>query len=247
MPDTDRPQILALDRVNVSYGKAHVVRDVSFALNPGETFGLIGLNGAGKTSLIKCILGLRTQASGSISVFGEPPAMKKGRMSLSYLPERFEPPWFLTGMEFIKFSLSLYGRPFNPEEVVEKARRLALDPDALRRRVQTYSKGMRQKLGLIGTIMVGCNLMILDEPMSGLDPQARALVKDVLMECRKEGRTIFLTSHILVDMDEICDHVAVLHQGGIVFEGTPGQMKKETGIDNLERAFLQSIEKRAAA
>ncbi len=240
-------EILALDHVSISYGKLGAVRDVSLRVLAGETFGLIGLNGAGKTSLIKCILGLRTQNSGSITVYGKPPASKAGRVSLAYLPERFEPPWFLTGMEFVRFSLELYKQPFDRSAVIASAERLALDPAALKRRVQTYSKGMRQKLGLIGTVMTGCRLMILDEPMSGLDPMARALVKDMLVECQKEGRTIFLTSHILVDMDEICDRVAVLHEGAIHFTGTPKDLKKTTGLDNLERAFLQSIEKRTAA
>lgn len=239
--------VLSLDHVSVAYGKLRAVNDVSLRVDAGEVFGLIGLNGAGKTSLIKCILGLRTQNDGTITVFGEPPASKAGRKSLAFLPERFEPPWFLSGMEFIKFSLKLYNQPFDEGQVIAYAKRLALDPNALKRRVQTYSKGMRQKLGLIGTVMTGCNLMILDEPMSGLDPMARALVKDMLMECRAQGRTIFFTSHILIDMDEMCSRIAVLHEGIVHFTGTPNDFKKSTGVDNLERAFLQSIEKKAAA
>jgi ABC-2 type transport system ATP-binding protein len=240
-------EILSLDHISVSYGKLKAVHDVTLSIGAGETFGLIGLNGAGKTSLIKCILGLREQQAGRISVFGKPPASKAGRKSLVYLPERFEPPWFLTGMEFVKFSLRLYKQSFDEKAVIANAERLALDVRALKRRVQTYSKGMRQKLGLIGTIMTGCNLMILDEPMSGLDPMARALVKDMLMECGKQGRTIFLTSHILVDMDEMCGRVAVLHEGTLHFTGTPAELRKKTGVENLERAFLHSIERRDAA
>ncbi len=239
--------VLTLDDVDISYGSVPAVRGVSLYVKAQETVGLIGLNGAGKTSLIKCILGLREQNRGEIRVFGRPPAAKAGRGSLAYLPERFEPPWFLSGMEFVKFTLGLYGRPFDKAAVIKSAERLALDPAALKRRVQTYSKGMRQKLGLIATIMSDCRLMVLDEPMSGLDPQARALVKDILVESRKQGRAVFLTSHILVDMDEICDRVVVLHGGGIRFTGTPGDLKASTGKENLERAFLHSIEKRAVA
>lgn len=239
--------ILTLDQVNISYGKFPAVKTVSFKVQAGEVFGLIGLNGAGKTSLIKCILGLRVQDSGHIHVFGKPPASKAGRKALAFLPERFDPPWFLSGMEFIKFSLRLYHRPFDAGEVVDYAKRLALDPAALKRRVQTYSKGMRQKLGLIATIMTECELMILDEPMSGLDPMARALVKDMLIEYQKKGKTLFFTSHILADMDEICGRVAVLHQGEITFTGSPADLKTSTGAESLERAFLLSIEKKTAA
>ena len=248
MPDNiTTSEILTLNNVSVSYGRLMAVRDVSLRVGAGEAFGLIGLNGAGKTSLIKCILGLREQQAGSIAVFGEPPASKAGRKSLAFLPERFDPPWFLTGMEFVKFSLRLYKRPFDEEAVTAAAERLALDTRALKRKVQTYSKGMRQKLGLIGTIMTGCELMILDEPMSGLDPMARALVKDMLVECGKQGRTIFFTSHILADMDEMCGRVAVLHEGELHFTGPSGDLKKKTGTENLERAFLHSIERRDAA
>ena len=106
---------------------------------------------------------------------------------------------------------------------------------------------MRQKLGLMGTVLTNCDLMILDEPMSGLDPLARTLVKDVLIDARKSGRTTFLSSHILADMDEICDRVAIMDEGVVKFIGTPDAVKKQTGSENLERAFLHFIEKRMAA
>ena len=124
---------------------------------------------------------------------------------------------------------------------------MALDADVLKRRVQTYSKGMRQKLGLLGTTLTGCSLLILDEPMSGLDPMARSHVKDMLAEAQTKERTIFLSSHILADMDEICDRVAVLHNNTIMFVGTPSELKKKTMSKNLERAFLHFIEKKDAA
>jgi ABC-2 type transport system ATP-binding protein len=125
--------------------------------------------------------------------------------------------------------------------------RLGLDPEALNRRVQTYSKGMRQKLGLMATMMTGCGLFILDEPMSGLDPRARAAVKDMLLETKKQGKTIFLSSHILADMDEICDRVAVLHQGRLLYTGTTSGLKDSGATDSLERAFLKCIDRPMAA
>ncbi len=238
---------LEIENVTIRYGKVTAVENLSLAVNAGETFGLIGLNGAGKTSLIKTVLGLREAKSGAIKIFGLSPSAKNVRSNLAYLPERFDPPWFLSGMEFIKFSLNLYRRAFEEKEIIRMAERLALDPSVLGRRVQTYSKGMRQKLGIIATISTGCRLLILDEPMSGLDPMARALVKDVLIECGGEGRTIFLTSHILVDMDEICSRVSVLDGGRITFTGSPPELKKITGMESLERAFLHSIAKKDAA
>ena len=145
-------------------------------------------------------------------------------------------------MEFVRFSLSLYNAPVDDAAVRAAAQSLALDPAVLDRRVQTYSKGMRQKLGLLGTILTGCGLFILDEPMSGLDPRARAAVKDMLLETKAAGKTIFLSSHILADMDEICDRVAVLHEGRILYTGTPAGLKDQTGTESLERAFLKKID-----
>ncbi len=233
---------LALKDVSVSYTDKPVIEDINLELYSGEIFGLMGLNGAGKTTMIKSVLGLRDQNEGDILIYGKDKSDHTSKEKLAYLPEKFEPPWFLTGMEFMKFSFQLYKRPFNKEEIIEAAKSLALDTDALSRRMNTYSKGMRQKLGLMGTLLTGCSLFILDEPMSGLDPRARALVKKMINDIANEDRTIFLSSHILADMDEICDRVAVLHNSKIRFVGHPSELKEKTGADNLEQAYLEFIE-----
>lgn len=231
----------------VSFSGNSVLDRVSLTIGKGETFGLMGLNGAGKTTMIKCILGLRDPDSGEISLDGQPRDSAESKSRLAYLPEKFEPPWFLTGIEFVRFCLSLYKRSLSDAEIVAAAEALSLDPRALRRRMHTYSKGMRQKLGIMGTLLAGCPLLVLDEPMSGLDPRARALVKKMIADIKHQDRTIFLSSHILADMDEICDRVAVLHNSKIMFTGTPAEMKARTGAQNLEQAFLECIENRAAA
>lgn len=239
--------VLEFKDLSVGYGSNRVIHDADFSIRKGEFFGLIGLNGAGKTTLIKTILDLRQSMSGDILIFGEQNAQKRSKAHLAYLPERFEPPWFLSGMEFLKFSLKTYGQDFDEDKMYEAADKLALDRKSLKRRVQTYSKGMRQKLGLLGTVLTNCDLLILDEPMSGLDPEARTLVKDMLVASKAKENTIFLSSHILADMDEICDRIAVLHEGRICYVGTPAELKKSTGSQNLERAFLHYIEKDKAA
>jgi ABC-2 type transport system ATP-binding protein len=232
---------IEIDNVSAVYHKNRALDGVSFDIAEGETFGLMGLNGAGKTTLIKIILGLLEAAEGQAQVFGKQTLDPVSKSKIAYLPEKFEPPPFLSGLEFVRFSLRFYKTPYNEEEVLQSADRLALSRDALHRRVNTYSKGMRQKTGLMGTWMTGCPLLILDEPMSGLDPLARALVKDEIMECRKKGMTVFLSSHILADMDEICDRVAVLHEGRIHYVGTPAGLKETTQQEYLERAFLKLI------
>lgn len=233
---------LNLNNVSVGYDKKIVAKDISLICHPGSIFGLIGLNGAGKTTLIKTILGLRDELDGDISIFGDSKDSISAKERVAYLPERFSPPYFLTGLEFIQFSQSMYHQDFDIEDVLERAERLGLSEEILRARVQTYSKGMRQKLGLIATILTRCDLLILDEPMSGLDPLARTMVKDKLMSYREEGKAIFLSSHILADMDELCDNVAILHGGKIKFHGAPKDLKKNTQQKHLERAFLHCIE-----
>lgn len=236
------PSAIRINGVAADYGFGKVIEGISFDVRAGETFGLIGLNGVGKTTLIKIILGLMEASAGAVELFGKKTLDPESKSRIAYLPEKFEPPFFLSGLEFIKFSLALYKRPFSEQSVMEAADRISLSRAALGRRVNTYSKGMRQKTGLMGTWLTSCPLLILDEPMSGLDPQARALVKDEIMACRNQGMTVFLSSHILADMDEICDRVGVIHDATLKFLGTPGELKEKTQKNNLERAFLKIIE-----
>ncbi|MCB9973341.1 MAG: ABC transporter ATP-binding protein [Rhodospirillales bacterium] len=236
--------MLKIDHLQISYGRALTLQDICLQIAYGETFGLIGLNGAGKTTLIKTILGLRAPQSGSVTFYTQEEtalSQEHAKEAIAYLPERFEPPRFLLGEEFIRFSASLYKRHPSSEDIRQAAERLELDPGVLSRSVNTYSKGMRQKLGLIATILTGCSFLILDEPMSGLDPQARVCVKDTILSLKQEGRTIFLSSHILSDLHEICDHVAVLHQKTIQFDGVPDDLMKKYQSSSLERAFLEVI------
>lgn len=238
---------LSIDQVSVSYGKKLVLDNLSMNVGAGEMFGLMGLNGVGKTTMIKSILGLRDPDQGNIRIFGNDRLSMASKQKLAYLPERFDPPWFLSGMEFIKFSLALYKTPFSEAAAKEGAEKLALDPSVLKNRVQTFSKGMRQKLGLLATVMTGCPLLILDEPMSGLDPRARALVKDMLQQVKAEGRTVFLSSHILADMQELCGRVIVLHGTKFQYEGTPQGLLQVGQSENIERAFLNVIDGKRAA
>lgn len=242
MKNTPNNNTLSIKDVTIAYDKTDVVFNANFEVKQGEMFGLVGLNGAGKTTLIKSILGLRAIRQGDLAIFGHNVKQEQARKNIVYLPERFEPPWFLTGMEFIQFSLDLYKRKVNKTQVYEAAEKLALDPKALDRKVQTYSKGMRQKLGLIGTVLTECSFVILDEPMSGLDPLARTLVKDMLMDVKSKDQTIFMCSHILADLDEMCNRIAVIHKGHVIFVDSPKKLKEETNSENLERAFLSYIQ-----
>lgn len=234
-------QPLSVQSICKSYAGRQVLTDIGFSLVPGEIFGLIGLNGAGKTTLIKIILDLANADSGEASVFGESSTSIKSRAQLSYLPEKFQPSRYLKGMEYLDLALSYYGKKLDVEQARNYAHLLDLSPLVLDARVGSYSKGMGQKLGLLGAFMVDSPLLILDEPMSGLDPSARIKLKDMLLGAKAKGRTVFFSSHILSDLDEICDRIGVIHDGKLFFIGTPGEFKKKHGSDVLERAFLNSI------
>ncbi len=234
---------IAIEGVSAHYGHgANVIENISFDVRRGETFGLIGLNGVGKTTLIKIILGLMEASAGAVSLFGRDRSDDASKAMIAYLPEKFEPPVFLSGLEFIRFSLDLYKRPFDEKAVLDAADRVLLSREALARRVNTYSKGMRQKIGLMGSWLTGCPLLILDEPMSGLDPRARVLVKDEIVSCRNQGMTVFLSTHILSDMDELCDRIGIIHDKSLQFLGTPAELREKMKNDSLERAFLKIIE-----
>lgn len=231
----------ALNFLNVGkrYGTSQVLRDVTFEVDTDTFFGLVGVNGAGKTTLIKCLLDLSTPDSGRIEIYGLPGNQPRSRAALAFLPERFTPPYHLSGGDFLRMMAGLRGDDFDPKRALAMLDRLDLAPSALMRPVRTYSKGMTQKLGLAACFLADRRLVILDEPMSGLDPKARALVKALLKELRARGRTLFITSHALADIEELCETVAVLHDGDLRFLGSPAQMRQDTGSDTLENAFMQ--------
>ena len=232
---------LLVEGVSKSFQGKTVLEDVSLTLTGGEIFGLIGLNGIGKTTLIKIILNLLKADSGSASLFGVTSLDEQARRKLAYLPEKFQPSRYLKGHEYLELSLSFYGQKYDCEEGKRQAELLDLDAKALDRRVGSYSKGMGQKLGLLGALMTDAPLLLLDEPMSGLDPKARILLKRQLKAAREAGRTVCFSSHILADIDEICDRIAILHDGKFQFVGTSGEFKSRYKDRTLEEAFLDAI------
>ena len=227
--------------VGKSYAGVPALRDFSLEVRRGEFFGLVGVNGAGKTTLIKCLLDFCDTDSGEIDIFGVPHRLTSSRARLAFLPERFNPPFFLTGRDFVRYSLGLYRVPYDEPSVGRLLGALDLELTALDRPARTYSKGMTQKLGLAACLLSGRELYVLDEPAGGLDPKARALLKAELKALRGAGCTVFFTSHALSDVAELCDHVAVLHEGRLRFAGTPPELMARRGSPDLEQAFLACI------
>jgi ABC-2 type transport system ATP-binding protein len=230
------------------YGKFDALRGVDLEVAQGEAFGLVGANGAGKTTLIKCMLDLTALDAGEIEIFGEPAARAPSRRHLSYLPERFNPPHYLRAREFLAMLCELAGARYEEESTLKLFQDLELERQALEQPVRTLSKGMTQKLGLAGALAVPRGLHVLDEPMSGLDPAARVAVKSLLRRLVAEGRTLFFTSHVLADVEELCSSIAVLERGRVRWRGTPAGLCARYDDANLERAFMKCIrDERATA
>lgn len=232
---------LRASRLAKSYGKAAVLCGIDFDIGAGAAFGLVGANGAGKTTLIKCILDFCSVDDGTIHIFGVPHMTTAARARLAFVPERFAPPHYLTCREFIDMTLSLAGGEHDQDKVRLVFDELALDHAALDRPVRQLSKGMTQKLGLAGCFLVERDLYVLDEPMSGLDPASRVAVKSVLARLTSEGRTLFFTSHVLSDVEELCSSMAVLDRGTIRFFGSPADLCARYGVPLLESAFIRCI------
>ncbi len=233
---------LQIDRLTKRYGKLPVLESLSLSVAAGECFGLVGMNGAGKTTLIKCLLDFCDMDGGEIRIFDVSHRETRARKPLAYLPESFLPPHSLTGRDFVQYMQALREAPYDENAVRAMCAALDLDTQALDRQARHYSKGMTQKLGLAAGFLSSAELFILDEPMSGLDPKARALLKRQFADLKQSGKTLFFSSHVLADVEEICDRMAILHAGQLRFVGTPAECRAQYQADSLEAAYLAAIE-----
>lgn len=203
--------------------KISSLKGVSLSVHQGETFGLLGPNGAGKTTLLKILLGITRPSQGSGSLLGKPLGDRAVRAHLGYLPEN---PYFndyLTGWEMLRFTAGLFGIP----EAEQRKRMVDLldwvglaQSTARKKPLREYSKGMLQRLGLAQALINNPDLIFLDEPMSGLDPQGRYQMREIILTLKSQGKTIFFNSHILADVEKICDRVAILAQGNLLCAGS---------------------------
>ncbi len=194
--------------------KVEALQGVSFDVQPGEIFGLLGPNGAGKTTLIKVLLGLVKRSGGQANVLDLPAGDRRGRMRIGYLPENHRIPRHLTG----NTALEYYGQLSNmPLSEIRSKRGELLDAVGLGKwgtaTVASYSKGMLQRLGLAQAMLHDPELLILDEPTDGVDPVGRAGIRDTLFWLKDRGKTVFLNSHLLQELELVCDRVAILQKG----------------------------------
>ena len=232
---------LEVSQLKKSYLGAPVLRGISFAVDEGEFFGFAGINGAGKSTFLKCMLDFCNYESGDIRLFGNSTRRRFARSRLAFLPERFIPPYYLTGEQFLRMMMKLQNTTYAHSAAKQMLHDLDLDESALNKPVRSFSKGMTQKLGLAACFLVHRDIYFLDEPMSGLDPKARVLVKRQFRRLAERGATLFFTSHMLADIEEVCTRMAVLHDGQICYIGSPANMRQQFGGNTLEDAYLTAI------
>ncbi|MEM7473661.1 MAG: ABC transporter ATP-binding protein [Planctomycetota bacterium] len=212
----------------ISRTRFHALRGIDLTVRRGEVFGLLGPNGAGKTTLIKILLGIVRKTGGQAQLLGDSAGSRRARKKIGYLPENLNFPAHHTATR----ALQLYGRlSYVPDAKIREKSTELLDLVGLsgreREYVRKYSKGMRQRLGLAQALLHDPELLIMDEPTDGLDPVGRSEIRQLITYLRDEGKTVFLNSHILQEVELVCDRVAILAKGKLLGVGTPKELTSQ--------------------
>jgi ABC-2 type transport system ATP-binding protein len=242
--------MIELKNLTKRYGKTLAVDCLSLTVARGEIFGFIGPNGAGKTTTIRMMGGVLAPTGGSVIIDGinmadDPESVKR---RIGFIPDR---PFLyekLTGMEFMRFSADLYGvdeRIFQ-EETPTLLKKFAIYNWA-HELIESYSHGMKQRLIISAALLHDPTVIIVDEPMVGLDPAAIKMVKDIFRELANRGKTIFMSTHTLAVAEDICDRIGIIHRGSLIATGTMGELKRDAGGQgaDLEEVFLILTEEQA--
>lgn len=236
--------MLKIVNLSKTYSKSSkkALDNVSLELKNGEIFGFLGPNGAGKSTTIKSICGILNIDEGEIYVNGK--SMKENsvevKMQIGYVPDNHDIYDKLSGREYINFMADIYG--VSKEEREERANKFVKIfhlEDAIDSQIKTYSHGMKQKIIVIGALIHNPKLWILDEPMTGLDPQSAYELKEVMKEHVKQGNTVLFSSHVLEIVEKLCDRIGIIEEGKIIAVGDIEELKSRAGEDSLESYFLK--------
>jgi ABC-2 type transport system ATP-binding protein len=212
------------------YGGTVALAGVDLEVQPGELVGLLGPNGAGKSTLVKIACGLVRPSGGEARVAGEPAGSPAARATIGYLAELFRFPEWLRADELLTLHQKLAGSSGGPDERRELLELVGL-ADADRTKVGAMSKGMQQRLGIAQALVGSPRLLMLDEPTSALDPVGRRIVRDLLLELKSRGVAVLLNSHLLSEVERVCDRVAILVGGKIVARGSPADLAQARGVE----------------
>ena len=235
-----------IERVSRRFGDVTAVEDLTLTLGKGEIMGFLGANGAGKTTTIKMLLGLVRPTSGTVEVMGGDPSDAKVRAKIGYMPEVATYYPYLNARELLAFYGGLCGLDGKTirQRTDELLETVGL-AEAAKRPLKTYSKGMLQRAGIAQALLHDPDLLVLDEPFTGLDPLARIHFRELMRRLRNDGKSIFFSSHELGETELLCDKVAIMKAGRAVYQGPVRQIAGD-GERNLERIFLDVLSKGGA-
>jgi len=233
---------VSLKGVNRSFGGNRAVRDLDLEIKKGSIHGLLGPNGSGKSTTMKMVMGLLKPDSGAIDVYGKDPRRDPMGVKriVGYVPETSRLYEYLTGLEYLDFIADVYGveAEVKEERIYEFLEAFGLDGRE-NEMISGYSHGMKQKTALIGALIHRPRLLILDEPLGGLDPKSARIVKDILLRLSREGVTTIFSTHIMEIADALCDRISVLYDGEKIGEGSPKELREMAGSGStLEEVFL---------
>ncbi len=226
--------VLQVKGLTKSFGDHTVVNDVSFHVLPGEVFGFLGPNGSGKTTTIRIAQGIIRPESGSVSILGSPPR-RSVLKSVGYVPEQVGLPPKVKVLEYLRYLIRLKGLSFREAEsrAAELLERIGLYEYRLKK-VDTLSRGMRQMAQFVVAIAHNPKLIILDEPFSGLDPLNVNLMKEMLLERQRDGATIMFSTHVMSDVEEMCERIALISDGNMLLFGNLGEIKSQRGEKSVQ-------------
>jgi ABC-2 type transport system ATP-binding protein len=224
------PPVLLANGLEKRYGRTEALGGVDLEVGEGQLVGLLGPNGAGKSTLVKIACGLVRASAGSVEVCGAPAGSPPARRSLGYLAELFRFPSWMSADELLTLHQRLAGSTRGAAERTELLELVGL-PHARATRVAAMSKGMQQRLGIAQALVGSPRLLLLDEPTSALDPAGRRVVRGLLEELRRRGTSVLLNSHLLSEVELVCDHVVIVDHGRVVAAGTPDQLRRQGGVE----------------
>jgi ABC-2 type transport system ATP-binding protein len=234
------PDALAVTGLTKRYGATHALRGVDLTVGEGELVGLLGPNGAGKSTLVKIACGLVRASGGTAQICGAPAGTPDARRAIGYLAELFRFPGWASADELLALHQRLAGSDGGPAERAELLELVGLS-EARDRRIETMSKGMQQRLGIAQALVGRPPLLLLDEPTSALDPAGRRTVRGLLEELRRRGVAVLLNTHLLSEVERVCDRVAIIDRGLLVAAGRPDELSRPGGVEVVTADGVQTF------
>lgn len=240
--------VIETENLSKIYENNKGCKDISITVNSGEIYGFLGPNGAGKSTFIKTIVGLLFPTSGSARILGKPIGDIETKKKIGYLPELFKYQEWMTGLDLLSFHSSLYkldkkSASLKIDEVLEIVNLKGSEKS----KIGTYSKGMQQRIGIASALLCDPELLFLDEPTSALDPIGRKEVRDIMLELKSRGKTVFLNSHLLSEVEMVCDSAAIINKGIIIKQGRidtllEGDTVLDIHAENISNDILNKLE-----